>query len=53
MDHDTISLIAQAANTVVRILAESLKTKLRTYLKKKNLDLEEEKELEAQLECSD
>jgi hypothetical protein len=45
---DTINLIAHAANIVAKIL---LKIKLRTYLEKISLDLEEGNELGMQLGC--
>jgi hypothetical protein len=50
-DHCTISLITHTAKTAVRILEEGLKRKLRTYLEKMSLDLEDEKELQMQLRC--
>ena len=47
-DHRTISLIAHTANIIENHL-EGLKGKLRMYLEKISLDLEEEKELGMQL----
>jgi hypothetical protein len=47
----TISLITHTAKIVAKILKEGLKEKLRMYLEKISLDLEEEKELGMQLGC--
>ena len=47
-DHHTISLIAHTAKIVTNILRKRLKRKLRKYLEKISLDLEEEKEPEMQ-----
>jgi len=48
-DHRTISLIAHTAKIIAKYLEEGLKGKLRLYLEKISLDLEEEKELGVQL----
>ena len=48
-DHRTISLIEYTAEIVARILRRRIERKLRMYLEKMSLDLEEEKELEMQL----
>jgi regulation of enolase protein 1 (concanavalin A-like superfamily) len=45
-DHCTISLIAQAAKIVARLLRRRKEKELKTRFEKTSLDLEEEKELE-------
>ena len=50
-EHRTISLNAHTAKIVTNMLRKRLKRKLRKYLEKISLDLEEEKELEMQLGC--
>jgi len=50
-DHRTISLITHTAKIVTKILRRWIEKKLRKYLEKISLDLEEEKELEMQLGC--
>ena len=48
-DYRTVSLIAHTAKIIAKYLEEGLKGKLRMYLEKLSLDLEEEKELGMQL----
>ena len=48
-DHRTISLIAHTAKIIAKILRRRIERKLRLYLEKIRLDLEEEKELGMQL----
>ena len=48
-DHRTISLIAHTAKIIAKILRRRIEGKLRMYLEKISLDLEEEKELRMQL----
>ena len=48
-DHRTISLIAHTAKILAKILRRRIEGKLRLYLEKISLDLEEEKELGMQL----
>ena len=44
-DHRTISFISHTAQIIAKIIRKGLKGKLRMYLEKISLDLEEEKEL--------
>ena len=44
-DHRTISLISHTAKIIAKILRRRIERKLRMYLEKISLDLEEEKEL--------
>jgi hypothetical protein len=50
-DHRIISFIAHTAKIVARILRRRIERKLRMYLDKISLGLEEEEELGMQLRC--
>jgi hypothetical protein len=51
--HRTITLIAHTTKTVARILRQGFERKIESVLGEDQLDLEEEKEVEVQLRCSE